>query len=200
MNGLEVVHSMEEAVLVLTNEHEFYKWVESQWVETIREDSRSMTWNRTLSRLCGVRRRFIKYPSSLCDLFKSGTDMDRCLAVYLIRHYTEEFHLPSPPSGWLFYVRRYEEALALTPEPSPISTTELTEEEPTMKKLFEVKTYISGVESGSISDSDIYSAISGYEEKIQQLSAIKNKPKRLKDEIAAMQAEIDALVAYLDGK
>lgn len=64
----------------------------------------------------------------------------------------------------------------------------------------ETKTFVNGVDISTMEDSAIYQLIATQEAEIEKLDKIKNKPKKLKDEITKRQDGITALVAYLDSK
>lgn len=60
------------------------------------------------------------------------------------------------------------------------------------------RTYVNGVDISTMPKADIYSLIAGQERHIDELRAIKNKPKALVREIKNREAGIQALVDYLD--
>lgn len=59
---------------------------------------------------------------------------------------------------------------------------------------------INGRDASSFTDNELYDLIRSEEQKIANLDAIKNKPKRLLDEIAARNKGISDLVAFMDSK
>lgn len=64
----------------------------------------------------------------------------------------------------------------------------------------ETKTFVNGVDISTMEDAAIYQLIATQEAEIEELDKIKNKPKKLKEEIAKRQEGITALVSYLDSK
>lgn len=61
-------------------------------------------------------------------------------------------------------------------------------------------TMINGEPASNYSDAQLYRMIAKEEAAIEELSRIKNKPKRLEAEIARRQAGIEKLVTYLDSQ
>lgn len=72
--------------------------------------------------------------------------------------------------------------------------------ENTMQANIEVKTFICGTDAKPMSDADIFAHIARIEREIKDLSAIQSRPKKLDAMVAAKQADIAALVAYVDGR
>lgn len=68
------------------------------------------------------------------------------------------------------------------------------------KKVIETITLIRGVRGDQVDDDSIFGIIGELEGSIADLSTIKNQPKKLKAKLASIQADIDALVAYVDGR
>lgn len=60
------------------------------------------------------------------------------------------------------------------------------------------KTYLNGVDLDTLPNSELYAQIQAQEDAIEKLQAIKAKPKSLLAEIAARQAGIDSLVAFMN--
>jgi hypothetical protein len=77
-------------------------------------------------------------------------------------------------------------------------------EEPTMNSPTPIeittKTFVNGNDVSTMTDGQIYALIAGEEQRIRELRAIGNQPKRLVAEIAKREAGIQALVTYLDSK
>ena len=92
------------------------------------------------------------------------------------------------------------------PEDAPVAYKIIpqppTPEDSTMTDIIKIttKTLVNGVDVATMADSAIYDLIKRQENAIADLESIKNKPKKLKTEIAERQAGIAALVAYLDSK
>lgn len=72
-----------------------------------------------------------------------------------------------------------------------------TQKENTMLK-FETKYLVNGADLDSMSNDRLYDLIARAEKEIEELSNIKNKPARLKKEIAERQSNLNSLVAHLD--
>lgn len=62
------------------------------------------------------------------------------------------------------------------------------------------KTLVNGQDVANFTNAQLYDLIAQQEKKLQELDAIKNKPKALKKELADRQAGIDALVTHLDSR
>lgn len=89
----------------------------------------------------------------------------------------------------------YTKAPHATQTPTP--TTQPTEET-TMTANIETKTLVSGNDFALMSDTQIFSQIAQWEERIDKLNRIKNKPKKLVTVIEGLQADIDKLVKLVD--
>lgn len=192
--GALATDTVEDAVLTLTNEYKFYEWVCERWAPQLRDANGD--FNRPFRALERERSQYIIWGPAARRRYGGPTVATTLLAAHLIYHYQEELDLPNPPPYWVQLYKEHTQREGEVSEP----TKEPTQEEPTMNKLFEVKHYISGHESGTIDNDAIYAAIAEYEARIAKLEAVKTKPKRLKDDIAAMQGEIEELVKFLDGK
>jgi hypothetical protein len=66
------------------------------------------------------------------------------------------------------------------------------------KKPVQQVTYVFGIDAANVSDSAIFEHIRRLEGEIANLDAIKNKPAKLKAEIASKKAQIDELVSFVD--
>lgn len=64
----------------------------------------------------------------------------------------------------------------------------------------EERTFINGVEAKAYNSEALLNLIRGAEERIRQLDSLGTKPARVEKEIATLQDEIKALVAYMDGQ
>lgn len=84
--------------------------------------------------------------------------------------------------------------------PQPLAKKEITMSTSDKEITVTTQVLINGVPAKGFTDAQIYDLIAQQEGKIAELDAIKNKPKRLKEEIAKRQAGIDALVKHLDGE
>lgn len=62
----------------------------------------------------------------------------------------------------------------------------------------ETLTLIGGINAATVSDDSIFHRIAQLESEIETLSAIKTKPKKLEAKIKGLQADIQALVKYVD--
>jgi hypothetical protein len=62
------------------------------------------------------------------------------------------------------------------------------------------KTLVNGKDVAEMKDSEVYALIAAQENKVKELEAIGNKPKKLVAEIDKRKAGIQALVDYLDSK
>ena len=60
------------------------------------------------------------------------------------------------------------------------------------------KTYLNGVDLDTLPNSELYAQIQAQEAEIKNLQSITNKPRNLLAEIAARQAGIDSLVAFMN--
>ena len=67
-------------------------------------------------------------------------------------------------------------------------------------KFFEQKAFLNDVDISQMSKDRIFSAISAQEAHISSLKSITTQPKVLKDEIVNAEAQLKALVEYLDSK
>ena len=66
-------------------------------------------------------------------------------------------------------------------------------------KLMETIHYVNGVDVRKLSDDQLVTIIAQREFEIGKLNSTQKVPARLKKRIAELQAELDALVAFLDG-
>lgn len=67
-------------------------------------------------------------------------------------------------------------------------------------KNIETKVLIAGIDAATMSDTDIFSKISKLEGEISKLTAIKAKSVKLAAAIAAIEDDVQKLVAYVDGR
>lgn len=65
---------------------------------------------------------------------------------------------------------------------------------------FETRYYLNDRDVREYSDNDLYSLIKRNEDAIEQLEQIKNKPQKLKNEIADRKAQLQKLIDFLDGR
>jgi len=62
----------------------------------------------------------------------------------------------------------------------------------------EQRTLINGTNAADMSDKEIFKTIAKLESEVRVLEAVNTKPKKLVAAIAALQADIEAIVAYVD--
>lgn len=70
----------------------------------------------------------------------------------------------------------------------------------TQPKTIETKTFINGQDASTLSDQQIFDLIEILENEIKRAGAIKNRPEKLAELINQKEADIKALVAYVDGR
>jgi hypothetical protein len=92
-------------------------------------------------------------------------------------------------------------AEVLPPEIQPDHQVTTTQEI-LMDAIIEIttKTLVNGKDVAEMKDSEVYALIAAQENKVKELEAIGNKPKKLVAEIDKRKAGIQALVDYLDSK
>ncbi len=83
----------------------------------------------------------------------------------------------------------------ILPLPEQKETTDMSHQ-----KIIETKTYVNGADAANMTDEQIFSAIANVEAEINHLNGVQNKPQKLEAKIAAMQEDIKALVAFVDGR
>jgi hypothetical protein len=76
----------------------------------------------------------------------------------------------------------------------------LTQKEPKIMINMETITYLNGKPIKQASDAEMFEAIRQTEAEIKGLMGIDAKPKALKERMLKLQADIDALVAYMDAR
>lgn len=92
------------------------------------------------------------------------------------------------------------------PEAHPINQAlgkPLTLKENTMTTTVSIiknVTFINGRDGSEVSDDEIFGLIAKLEQRANTLQAITHKPKKLDQRIAGIEADIAALVAYVDGR
>lgn len=79
------------------------------------------------------------------------------------------------------------------PTPKEVST----QKENTMLK-FETRYFVNGTDLIHLSNEELYNLIARAEKELEELGNIKNRPIRLRKEMAKRQANLDALIAHLD--
>jgi hypothetical protein len=87
--------------------------------------------------------------------------------------------------------QRIHESMAIPPkllQPQPKETN----------VMIKIETYLNGKPIAAHTDEELFAAIRKTEAEIKGLSEISNKPKALKERMLTLQADIDALVKYMD--
>ena len=152
---------------------------------------------------CGERRSLIRsrITSKLGHYY--GTDIED--GEQLRRYFDDKWSITSDPEGQ----RKYDDLpnVWVAPQPKQPKQPEQpkpVKEEPIMNSPTPIeittKTYVNGNDVSTMTDGQIYALIAGEEQRIRELRAIGNQPKRLVAEIAKREAGIQALVTYLDSK
>lgn len=152
---------------------------------------------------CGARRNRIR-----TYLAAKGNNY-YCLDIedgeQLRRYFDDRWGIQSDPEGQ----RKYDDLpnVWVAPQPKQPKQPEQpkpVKEEPIMNSPTPIeittKTYVNGNDVSTMTDGQIYALIAGEEQRIRELRAIGNQPKRLVAEIAKREAGIQALVTYLDSK
>ena len=80
------------------------------------------------------------------------------------------------------------------------TTTPILGEEEMEAKLIETVTFIHGVRADQKTDMEIFQLIKQLEKTVEELKLIKNRPNKLNQHIASIEADIKALVDYVDGR
>ena len=77
-----------------------------------------------------------------------------------------------------------------------------TQPEPIMANAptIETKTFIAGVDASTMSDEQIFKKIAMLESTMDSWATLKNRPTKLTKKLAEIEADIAALVAYVDGR
>jgi hypothetical protein len=92
----------------------------------------------------------------------------------------------------------FEDSTTINPQP-----IEIIPEEPSMSsvdatKAVQVVPFIYGRDATVVTDEEIYKHIRKLEDDIAHYKSLKNQPKKLKARLESMQADIDALVKFVD--
>jgi hypothetical protein len=176
----------ERYALELENDQSFYKWY-------------------THLPTCDERRSWIR-SSIIAKLgHYYGADIED--GEQLRRYFDDLWGITSDPEGQ----RKYDTLIDIWDDDEPVKPVKSkkaapssTKEEPIMNSPTPIeittKTFVNGNDVSTMTDGQIYALIAGEEQRIRELRAIGNQPKRLVAEIAKREAGIQALVTYLDSK
>lgn len=96
-------------------------------------------------------------------------------------------YLHTSPRAEITVVRQ----INLTPTPTDTMTTIAT---------IESRTLINGQNAADMSDKEVFKVIAKLESEMRTLESVVTKPKKLVAAIAALQADIEAVVAYVDAR
>lgn len=154
---------------------------------------------------CGERRSAIRgfISSSLGHFYATDIEDGEQLRRYL----DDLWNITSDPEGQC----KYDTLIDIWNDDEPVKSIKSkkaapssTKEEPIMNSPAPIeittKTFVNGNDVSTMTDGQIYALIAGEEQRIRELRAIGNQPKRLVAEIAKREAGIQALVTYLDSK
>lgn len=83
---------------------------------------------------------------------------------------------------------------------APITKKEIIMQLDKSAPALETKFFIFGVDASALTDDQIVAQIFEIEKEISRLEAVKNKPKKLTAKIGAMDADIAALVKFVDDR